>query len=134
MKTYKTQAEFDADVRNGLFEIKDDVKFKFELITTCDIKAYDIIACDINAGNINACDIIADDIKAGNINACNINACNINAGDIIADDIKAGNIIYYAFCCVYNSITCHTYKGRREKSAEPIVLDGTISSSSRKVR
>src|SRR3990167_4997448 len=53
---------------------------------------------------------------AGDINAWNITAWNIDAGDIL----------YYAFCCVYNSIKCVSIKAKREKHQEPICLDGTL--------
>jgi hypothetical protein len=61
---------------------------------------------------------IAASIKviAGDINARNINAWDINAWDIV----------YYAFCCVYQSIKCFSWKAKREKYKEPICLDGQL--------
>ena len=56
----------------------------------------------------------------------NINAWDIKARDINAGDINAGNILYYAFCCVYNSILCLSIKAKREKHQKPICLDGKL--------
>jgi len=97
-----------------------------------DINALDIDAGDINAEDINAEDINAGDINAGNINALDINAWNINARNINAEDINAwninaGDILYYAFCCVYNSIKCLSIKAKREVHQEPICLDGELT-------
>ena len=96
MKTYKTQAEVEKDIKNGVLAIADDVKFE------CSIS----IRASINAGNIDA----------GNIDARNINAWNINAGDIT----------YVAFCCVYKSISCFSIKAKLAIHKEPICLDGTL--------
>ena len=96
MKIYKTQAEVEADIKDGMLNIDGDVKFE------CSIS----IKASINAG----------DIDAGDIDARNINAWDINAKDIL----------YYAFCCVYNSIKCKSIKAKRDKHQEPICLDGNI--------
>ena len=156
MKIYKTQAEVEADIKDGMLNIDGDVKFECsisikasinagyidagdikagnikaeyinaEYIDAGNINAGDIDAGDIDAGNINARNINAGDIDAGNINARNINAWDINAGNINARNINAGDILYYAFCCVYNSIKCKSIKAKRDKHQEPICLDGNI--------
>ena len=117
MKTYKNQAEVEADIKDGVLAIEGDVTFECSIsigasivVTAGDINARNITAWDINAGNINAWDINAVNINAGDINAWDINAVNINAGDIL----------YYAFCCVYQSILCTSIKAKREKHREPI--------------
>ena len=138
MKIYKTQKEVEKDIKNGVLKIDGDVKFECSIsieasieVTAGDINAGDITAgkitaCDITAGDITACDINAGKITAGKINAGKINAGKINAGDITAGDINAGDILYYAFCCVYNSIKCFSIKAKRGNHQEPICLDGKL--------
>jgi hypothetical protein len=104
----------------------DAVDIKAWNIDAVDINARNIDAWDINAGNINAGNINARDINARNIDVGNINARNIDAWNIDAWDIDAGNIIYFAFCCVINSITCLSIKAKREKHQDPICLDGVL--------
>jgi len=116
MKLYKTQAEVEKDIKDGILTINDDVTFECSIDIEADIRARDINAWDINAWDINAWDINADDI----------NADDINASDIIARGINAWDINYYAFCNVCNSIKCTSIKARREKHAEPVCLDGQL--------
>ena len=91
MKIYKTQEEFNREVKDGVFRVDGDVTFEFNLDTPA------------------------------NINARNINAWNINAENINARDIN-----YYAYCIVYDSITCKSYKSRRENALPLTVLDGKV--------
>jgi len=127
MKVYKSQSEVEKDIKDNVLVVDEDVKFECSIsieaslkiagnINALDIDAWDINAWDINARDINALDIDAGDINAGNINAWNINARDINAGDIL----------YYAFCCVYNSIKCLSTKAKRKVHQEPICLDGEL--------
>ena len=106
MKIYKTQEEFNREVKDGVFRVDGDVTFEFNLDTPANINAR-----NINAWNIDARDINARDINARDINARNINAWNIN---------------YYAYCIVYDSITCKSYKSRRENALPLTVLDGKV--------
>ena len=101
MKIYKTEAELMKDVVNGSLVIEDSITLKFNMTIRINITAWDITAWDITARNI-------------------------NAGDINAWDINAWNILYYAFCCVYNSILCLSIKAKREKHQKPICLDGKL--------
>jgi hypothetical protein len=126
MKIYKTEAELMKDVVNGSLVIEDSITLKFNMTIRINITAWDITAWDITARNINAGDINAWDITAWDITAGDITARNINAGDINAWDINAWNILYYAFCCVYNSILCLSIKAKREKHQKPICLDGKL--------
>ena len=152
MKIYKTQSEVEKDIKNGVLAIEGDVRFECSIsisasivvignINAGNINAWNITAGNINAGNItardiNAWNITAGDIDAGNINAGNINAWDIDAGNITAgninawninaEDINARNILYYAFCCVYQSIKCLSIKAKREIHQEPICLEGEV--------
>ena len=126
MKIYKTEAELMKDVVNGSLVIEDSITLKFNMSIRINITAWDINAENITAGDITALDITALDINAENITAGNITAGDITAWDITARDITAGNILYYAFCCVYNSILCLSIKAKREKHQKPICLDGKL--------
>jgi len=128
MKIYKTQAEVEADIKNDILLIKGDVRFECSITISASIRvnAGDINAKDINAYDINAWDINAGNINAWDINAGSINAGDINAGDINAGNINAGNILYFAFCCVYDSIKCLSIKAKRKKHQEPICLGGNL--------
>ena len=117
MKIYKTQSEVEKDIKNGVLAIEGDVRFECSISISANI----VVIGNINAGNINAWNITAWDIDAGNITAGNINAWNINA-----EDINARNILYYAFCCVYQSIKCLSIKAKREIHQEPICLEGEV--------
>ena len=86
MKVYKTQAQVEKDIKNGVLAIDGDVRFE----------------CSINI----EASIIARDITARNINAWNINASDINARDIL----------YYAVCFAYQNIKCLSIKSKREVS------------------
>ncbi len=153
MKIYKTQKEVEKDIKDDILTIQGDVRFECSISISASIKvdagnidagninagdidawninarninARNIDAWDINAGDINAWNINARNINAGDINARDINARDINAGDINARDIDAWNILYYAFCCVFNSIKCFSIKAKREKHQKPICLDGKL--------
>ena len=117
MKTYKTQAEFEA-------EIKDN---KFYSAESIDISAFHLsVEASIEvAGNIKAWDINAGDIKAVDIKVGNINAWDITARDIKAGNIKAKKVEYYAVAFAYQNIKVKSIKGRRE-NAKHFVLDGKL--------
>ena len=117
MKIYKNIKELESDIKDNVLVVEGDVKFEFSFSISASIK----VSGDINARNINAWDINAWDINAGDINAWDITARTITAGDI-----NAGDILYYAFCCVYNSILCLSIKAKREKHQKPICLDGKL--------
>ena len=126
MKIYKTEDELMKDVVNGSLVIDDSITLEFNMSIIINITAMNIIARNINAWDINAWNINARNINARNINAWDINAWDINAWDINARNINAGDILYYAFCCVYNSILCLSIKEKREKHQKPICLDGKL--------
>ena len=132
MHIYQTQKDIEKDIKDGVLTIDEDVTFKCsfkieaELKVAGDIDARNIDAWDITAGGITARDITARDITAWSITAWDIIARDITAWDIIARDINARDILYYAFCCAYNSIKCVSIKAKREKYQEPICLDGKL--------
>lgn len=114
MRTYSSQKEFEAEIRDGVFRSEESIDIRsFNLsvqahlevegdiwarsIKAGNIKAWDITAEYINAWDIDALTIIACDIHAGEIDATEINAheihaVSINAGDIDAWDITVGDI------------------------------------------
>jgi len=121
MKVYKTQAQVEKDIKNGVLAIDGDVKFECSISIEASITAR-----NITAGDINARDITARDITAGDINAGDINARDINAWDINAWDINARDILYYAVCFAYQNIKCLSIKSKREVSKH-FCLDGEIT-------
>ena len=124
MKIYKNQAEVEADIKDGVLAIEGDVTFECSISISASIL---VTAGDITARDINAWDITARDINAREITARDITAGDITAGDITARDINARDILYYAFCCVYQSILCTSIKAKREKHREPICLEGSLT-------
>src|SRR3990167_2785023 len=106
MKIYKTQEEVEKDIKDNLLIVNESVAFECSINIHASLK----VNGNIDAGDIDAEDINARDIDAEDINAEDINAEDINARDINAGDINAGDILYYAFCCVYNSIKCYSIK------------------------
>jgi len=121
MKVYKTQAQVEKDIKNGVLAIDGDVKFECSINIEASINAEDINARDITAWNITARDITASDITASDINARDITAWNINARNINAEDI-----LYYAVCFAYQNIKCLSIKSKREVSKH-FCLDGEIT-------
>ena len=119
IKTYKTQQEVEKDIKDGVLAIEGGVKFE------CSISIEASIVVEVG-------DITAWNITARNINARNINAWNITAWNITAWNITAGDIMYYAFCSVYQSISCLSIKAKREKHQEPVCLDGKLEIRSEK--
>src|SRR3990167_6581471 len=118
MKIYKTQKEVEKDIKDYILTVNESVTFECSINIDASLKvAGDIKARDINAGNINAWNI-----NAWNINARDINAGNIKARDINAGNIKARDIKYYAFCCVYNSITCLSIKGKSNVQSRLLLM------------
>ena len=126
MKIYKTQAKIEADIKDNVLTVDDDVTFECSFTVSASLK----IAGNINAWNINAWDINAENINAWNINAedinaWDINAWNINAWDIDAEDINAWDISFYAVCFAYIKFVCKSIVGRRENS-KYFCLDGEV--------
>ena len=112
MKTYKSQEEFVAEIKDNVFISKESIDISaFKLNLDIQIE----VAGNIKAGNINA-----GDIKAGDINAW-----DINARDIKAWDINAKIISYYGVAFAYQNIKAQAIHGRRG-NAKHFVLDGTI--------
>lgn len=132
MKIYKTQKEFEKEIKDGRFYSEESIDISmFDLDLDVDIEVKgNITARDISAWNISAWDISAEsinawDINAWDINAVNINAVNINAGNISAGNISAKKITYYAVMFAYKNINAESIQGRRENSKH-FVLDGEI--------
>ena len=97
MKIYRTQKEIEADIKDGVLTVDEDVKFEVSFKISAALKI------------------------AGNINAWNIDAWNIDARDIVARDIVAWNIVawnidFFALAFAHVSFKCKSIKGRRENA------------------
>ena len=122
MRKYRSQAEFEAEIKDGVFISKESIDIAdFNLDTQVRIE----VAGDIKARDINARDITAGDIKAWDIKARDINAGDIKARDINAWDINAKTVSYYAVAFAYNNIKVKSIKGQRINSRH-FVLDGKL--------
>ena len=106
MKRYKTQEEFEAEVKNGVFTSKEGIDIvAFDLITDIRIEVDgDIMGRNIYvlgkiiARNIDVWNIFAQDIRARNIDAENIDAQFIKAWDINARSINTENMVARNIC------------------------------------
>ena len=131
MKTYKTQAEVEAEIKDGVWfvlesvTIEASIKISARIEIVGDIDARNIDARNIRALNINALNINAWNINALDINARNIIAQNINASDIIAQNINASDINFYAVCVAYVSFKCKSWKAQRD-NGKAICMDSEI--------
>jgi len=123
MKIYKTQEDVEKDVTYGVLNIKGDVKFECSISIRASIV---VRGGNINCRNINCEDINCGNIDCGNIDCGNIDCGNIDCGDINCVDIDCGDINYYAFCCVYGTIKCLSWKARGDNHKEPICLEGKL--------
>ncbi len=111
MKTFKSNDELKALIKNGVLEFTESVTCGFSINVEAHIKS----AGDITAENITAWSITARDITARSITARNITARDITARDITAWSITARNISFYAVCFAYISLKCKSILGRRSK-------------------
>ena len=91
MKIYKTQAEVEADIKDGLLKVDDDVK----------------IECNIN---INA------SIICRNLYCWDLDCGNLNCGNLDCGDLDCGNLSYYAIAVAYYKFKCKSVVGRRINS------------------
>jgi hypothetical protein len=112
MKIYKTLKQIEADVKDGVLTVEEDVKFEVSFKIEARLK----IAGNISAWNISARDISAWDISAWHISARNISARNISAWNISAWDISAQNISFFAVAFAYVSFKCKKIVGQRTNS------------------
>jgi len=128
MKIYKKQADVKKDIKDGVLAIKGDVNFQCSISINASIviTGGNIKARNIKARNLTALNITAGNLTIWNLTALNITVCNLTALNITAWNINARNIDYFAFCCVYNSITCTLINGRRKPHHEPICLSGKL--------
>ena len=106
IKRYKTQEEFEAEVKNGVFTSKEGIDIiVFVLITDIRIEVDgDIMGRNIYvlgkiiARNIGVWNIFAQDIRARNIGVKNIDAQFIKAWDIDARSVNTENMVAQNIC------------------------------------
>ena len=97
MKIYKTLKQIEADVKDGVLTVEEDVKFEVSFKIEARLK-------------------IAGNISAWNISARNISARDISAWNISAWDISAQNISFFAVAFAYVSFKCKKIVGQRTNS------------------
>jgi len=156
MKIYKTQEEVTADIKDGVLVIDGDVSFECDIsirasivvtkgnlnclnlkclnLTCWDLTCWDLDCRDINCLNLNCFDLTCWDLDCRNLTCWNLTCFDltcrdINCRDINCRDITCRDLSYYALCFAYQSITCTSYKARRDVHQEPICLDGELTIS-----
>jgi hypothetical protein len=101
MKIYNTQSEVEADIKDGVLKIDDDVKIE------CDVNIRASIICQ----NLNCWDLNCEDLDCGDLNCQNLNCWDLNC-----QNLDCGDLDYYAIAVAYYKSKCESVKGRRSNS------------------
>ena len=101
MRIYKTQAEVEADIKDGLLRVNDDVKIE------CNISINASIIC----WNLDCMDLDCKDLNCGNLNCEDLNCEDLNCRDLNCWDLS-----YYAIAVAYYKFKCKSVVGRRNNS------------------
>ena len=106
MKIYKTQAEVESDIKDGLLRVNDNVKIE------CNISINASIICwDLDCGNLECMDLDCKDLNCWDLNCWDLNCRNLNCWDLNCMDLS-----YSAVAFAYESFKCKSIKGRRNNS------------------
>ena len=101
MKIYKTQQELEADIKDGLLKVDDDVK----------------IECNININASIICrNLYCWDLDCGNLNCEDLNCGDLHCGDLNCGDLNCRDLSYYAIAVAYYKFKCKSVVGRRINS------------------
>jgi len=145
MKIYKTQAEVESDIKDGLLKVNDDVTFDCDINIKAHIICKDLDCRDLNCGNLNCgnlncgnlnCrNLNCGDLNCGNLNCRNLNCGNLNCMDLNCMDLNCWNLncgdlncmdlSYYAIAVAYYKFKCKSVVGRRNNSKH-FCLDSKI--------
>ena len=121
MKIYKTQEEVNADIKDGVLVIDGDVRFE------CDISIKASIV--VTKGNLNCWNLKCFDLTCWDLKCFDLTCWDLNCENLTCGNLKCRDLTYYALCIAYQSITCTSYKARREVHQKPICLDGELTIS-----
>jgi len=106
MKIYKTQQELEADIKDGLLKVNDDVKIECNININASIICWNLDCMNLNCGNLNC----------GDLNCGNLNCWNLDCRDLNCMDLHCRNLSYYAVAFAYESFKCKSIEGRRNNS------------------
>ena len=91
MKIYKTQAEVESDIKDGLLKVNDDIKIECNININASIICWNLYCWDLDCGNLNCEDL--------------------NCRDLNCEDLS-----YYAIAVAYYKFKCKSVVGRRNNS------------------
>ena len=101
MKIYKTQAEVESDIKDGLLKVDDDVKIE------CNININASIIC----WNLDCMDLDCRDLNCMDLDCRELNCRDLNCGNLDCRDLS-----YYAIAVAYYKFKCKSVVGRRINS------------------
>ena len=111
MKIYKTQAEVEADIKDGLLKVNDDVKIECNISINASIICRDLYCWDLDCGNLNC-----GDLDCGNLNCEDLKCMDLHCGDLNCGDLECMDLSYYAIAVAYYKFKCKSVVGRRINS------------------
>jgi len=136
MKIYKTQEEVTADIKDGVLVIDGDVRFECDIsigasivVTKGNLNCLNLKCLNLTCWDLTCWDLKCLNLKCLNLNCFDLTCRNITCWDLTCGNLKCRDLSYYALCFAYHSITCTSYKARREVHQKPICLDGELTIS-----
>ena len=111
MKIYKTQQELEADIKDGLLKVDDDVKIECNININASIICRNLYCWDLDCGNLNCGNLDCMDLDCGDLNCGNLECMDLNCGDLDCMDLS-----YYAIAVAYYKFKCKSVVGRRNNS------------------
>ena len=120
MKIYKTQAEVEADVKDRVLKIDDDVTFDCDINIKVHIICKDLICWDLDCRNFNCRDLHCGDLICWDLHCLDIDCADLNCQDLHCRDLN-----YHAVAFAYKTFKCKSVKGRR-KNSKHFCLDSDI--------
>ena len=134
MKIYKTQEEVTADIKDGVLAIKGDVRFECDIsirasivVTKGDLNCWSLDCLNLDCLNLTCENLTCENLNCRDLTCWDIDCLNLKCWDIDCFNLNCLNLSYYARCFAYYSITCTSYKARREVHQEPMCLEGELT-------
>jgi len=111
MKIYKTQQELEADIKDGLLRVDDNVKIECNININASIICWNLDCMNLNCGNLNCWNL-----NCWNLDCRDLNCRNLDCRDLNCMDLHCRNLSYYAVAFAYESFKCKSVVGRRNNS------------------
>ena len=116
MKIYKTQQELEADIKDGLLKVDDDVKIECNININASIICWNLDCGYLYCQNLDCWDLDCMDLDCGDLNCGDLNCMDLNCGDLNCKDLNCGDLSYYAIAVAYYKFKCKSVVGRRNNS------------------